>query len=250
MNKPISLIGLSGKMGSGKDLVARIIQYLTAKNPYDATKDFDNWDDHEWYFEEQSGWEIKKFAYAVKQICSILTGIPIKDFEKAEVKNSFLGKEWDYVEIVSRHTEYDEWKTKPYKLTVRELMQKVGTDAMRNVVHSDVWVNALLKDYKITELDLATGAKYPNWIISDCRFENEANAIKEMGGVVIRVNRRSLEVEKIQKAIKESGGYLANKHPSETSLDFYKFDYVLENSGTIEELIDKVRVMLQHFKLL
>lgn len=201
----------------------------------------------------------------MKQICSILTGIPVEDFEKEEVKNSYLGEEWSIdviqVDLTKLGEELSHYSPKYLRTvgkvlpkairpTVRELMQKVGTDAMRDVIHPDVWVNALLKDYKIIELDLATGAKYPNWIISDCRFENEANAIKEIGGVIVRVNRKSLEIEKIQKAILRTGGYLAPEHPSETSLDSYKFDYVIENDGTIEELIDKVKVMLQHFKLL
>ena len=32
-----------------------------------------------------------------------------------------------------------------------------------------------------------------------------------------------------------------NNHPSETALDNYKFDEVIENNGSIEELIEKVK---------
>jgi hypothetical protein len=220
----------------------------------------------------ESGWQIKKFSYAVKQICSILTGIPIEDFEKEEVKNSYLGKEWDYI------TMSDGWIPSYYnpdnngcdepaepivnKLTVRELLQKVGTDAMRDVIHKDVWINALFSEYKpqskesyeklqyrmnqVAGVILPDYLKvYPNWIISDVRFPNEVRAIRDRGGVIIRVNRNSLTGFKHDNHLQ----VLNTLHKSETILDDCKFDYTIENNGTIEELILKAEEMLIKFKL-
>ena len=62
------------------------------------------------------------------------------------------------------------------------------------------------------------------WLITDTRFPNEADAIKERGGIVVRVDR----------------GLSTGDHPSETALDDYEFDYVIPNTGTIEELIEEV----------
>lgn len=74
------------------------------------------------------------------------------------------------------------------------------------------------------------GLLYPNWIITDLRFPNEANAIKDRGGITVRINR----------AEAYTSGSVKNLHSSETALDRYDFDYVIINSGTIEELQQKV----------
>ena len=82
-------------------------------------------------------------------------------------------------------------------------MQKFGT-AIRNEVSDDFWVKACLKDYE----------KDDNWLISDTRFKSEAKGIKDLEGIIVRVNR-------------EGAG--AGNHISEIELDYYQFDYVINN---------------------
>jgi hypothetical protein len=222
-------------------------------------------------------WQIKKFAYAVKQICSILTGITVKDFEKEEIKSSILGEEWRY---------YEDGVEQYY--TTRSLLQRVGTDAMRDVIHPDVWVNALMKDYRPLSKEPSrhsvfgnyscTCSKcnrrfgsywkhqslceecynllditYPNWIITDVRFPNEAKAIKDRDGILIRVNRedaRKFIVSTGIEGLEKLTQMLPKEHESETALDNYdKFDYVIENDSDIPSLIEKVKEMLIHFKI-
>lgn len=78
--------------------------------------------------------------------------------------------------------------------------------------------------------------KYPNWVISDVRFPNEAEAIKDRGGILIRVERNTGNTE---------------IHDSEIALDDYKdWNYVIDNNGTIEELIEKVKEILIKEKIL
>ena len=89
------IIGISGKIGSGKDTIGRIIQmfFMPQKAKFylqpDWLKGIDNY-----LLTKQSDWQIKKFAYKLKQIVSILTGIPVEDLEKQEVKDRVLGEEW------------------------------------------------------------------------------------------------------------------------------------------------------------
>lgn len=180
--RKIRLIGLSGKLQSGKDTVAGIIQDIMP-----------------------GYWMTKRFAGKLKQIVSLLTGIPLEDLEDIAVKNSSLGPEWN-------------------NMSVRTLLQKVGTEAMRDVIHNDVWVNALFSDWERT--------KHLSWVITDVRFENEAKAIKERGGIVIRINRKGKE-------------YTGN-HPSEISLDNYQdFNHVVENDGDLVDLYSKIETLLQ-----
>ena len=64
-----------------------MIQYLQCYNTGEITiEDVLNNPEHEWWVEEQSKWEIKKFAGKLKQIASLLTGIPIEKFEDQEFK--------------------------------------------------------------------------------------------------------------------------------------------------------------------
>jgi hypothetical protein len=218
------IIGVNGYSGSGKDTVGIIIQYLKCTNVgnvpiEEAIKDYEY---HEWWLEDQSEWEIKKYAGKLKDIASHLTGIAIEDFEDQEFKKKNLGTEWNVHGM---------------PMTVREFLQKLGTDALRDGLHSNVWVNALFADYKCVPADRApNGWDCDNWIITDVRFPNEAKAIKDRGGIIIRVDRPGVSA--------------VNNHPSETSLDTWNFDYKLVNNSDIFTLKSSVKQVLQHANLL
>jgi hypothetical protein len=220
--KKITLIGINGKIGAGKDTVGEIIQKLCLTN-------------------NGPNFEIKKFAGKLKQIASLLTGIPAENFEDQEFKKVILGKEWGTVKHnplnaipVFEDVQFN------HLMSVRELLQKLGTEAMRNGLHANVWVNALFADYKgfVKEWDEFgndTLVEYPNWIITDMRFPNELEAVVEKGGITIRVVRP---------------GTATGTHPSEIALDDAEFDYEIINDGTIEELVNKVRNILVKEKII
>lgn len=242
-----NLIGISGKAQHGKDTVGKIIQSLVS-NDYGVYKnqiDFINGGD--WVREKQSGWKIKKFADALKQIASILTGIPVDDFEKIEVKDSYLNEEWDWSNPQGPR----------YK--IREFLQRLGTDAIRANLHPNTWVNALFSTWKPVKMSQYNPSQ---WIVTDVRFPNEADAIKKRNGIMIRVNRdicpkcrnsenlhyNYISGEKYESILCNECGTIFNEkksqHLSETALDDYNFDYIIENSGTIEDLIEKVKKIL------
>jgi hypothetical protein len=145
------------------------------------------------------------------------------------------------------------------KPTVRQLLQEIGTEAMRNVIHPNIWINALFANYnpKVTYsmeiIDLGASNlqrekigkpvhdEYPNWIITDLRFGDELEAVKQRGGITIRVNRPDLiENSKTDKTFPVK----VHRHISETALDNHKFDYVINNDSDIKSLIEKVKQIL------
>ena len=145
-------------------------------------------------------------------------------------------------------------------MTVREFLQKLGTDAMRNGLHEHVWVNAFWSDYK-KPIELGhsprdNNFKYPNWIITDVRFPNEAQSVKDRDGLMIRINRPNPLIEAGAQGDEKAREYITEKfkkleHPSETGLDDYDdFDYVINNSGTLEDLIEMVREILIKEKII
>lgn len=143
--------------------------------------------------EYDSSWELVSFAGRLKQISSLLTGLDVRIFEN---KKELYLHGWG--------------------MTIREFLQRLGTDAIRNHFHEDTWVNALMSDYHQSD----------KWIVTDVRFPNEFYAIRQYGGKVIRINRDGVE---------PAGG-----HSSETALDGFPFDHVIDNNGTVEELKQKL----------
>ena len=216
------IIGINGYAGSGKDTVGIIIQYLNCESKVNLTIEevLINYKNHEWWLQDASGWEVKKWAGKLKDVANLLTGIPIKDFEDQEFKKTNLGPEWNnYVNT---------------PMTVRDFLQKLGTEGLRDGLHVNTWVNALMADYKCVPADQAPGGwDCPNWIITDTRFPNEASAIKDKGGILLKVTR--------------PGVGPINDHPSETALNQWNFDYEIQNNGSLQDLINSVKEFKQKF---
>jgi hypothetical protein len=251
-----NLIGISGKIRSGKDTVGMIIQYLSSE-----LYRIDNFTYNEWlnYSKEDyrnEDYEIRKFADKLKDIICLLIGCTREQLEDREFKEKELGEEWWYIrqEVDKLLIPYDKNNKalmslidnahhKLIKTTPRLLMQLLGTEAGREIIHPNIWVNALFADYKPVGDNLLEGEVrkvrkedliYPSWIITDVRFPNEAKAIKDRGGILIRVER--------DYALRGGPEDPKTQHYSETALDKYKeWDYVIVNDGTIEELIKKVK---------
>lgn len=281
----MAIIGVSGKISSGKDTIGKIIQYLTSES-----KDIMSYEEYQ-ISQSQFGydpkWEIRKFADKLKDIVCLLIGCTREQLEDQDFKNTPLGEHWGAYEITSNHASWINieakrvfytikdayvwidtlvhienprlhFGVKEIRLTPRLLLQLIGTECGRNIIHPNIWINALFAEYKpirgFHERDKSKYDSYPNWIITDTRFPNELEAIKTREGISIRVNRKKVEsVIEMMKPYSDFLNYgipLPEEHPSETSLDNAEFDYVIDNDGTIEELIEKVKEFLITFKII
>lgn len=188
------IIAISAKKQHGKDTVANIIQEYT-----------------------NNKFKIVKFADKLKDFLCTLINCTREDLENEEFKNKPLGEEWDFIDI----------KGNINKMTPRLLLQKIGTDGLRNNVHNNIWINATFSKYY----------KNCNWIITDLRFENEFTSLKKKDSITIRVERPSV--------------VNTDTHPSETELDNNKdFDYYIINDGDLESLKHKVYEILKELNLI
>ena len=251
MTQKPNLIGVAGRIGSGKDTVGSIIQFLTAgDSSIRGSLDIQGY--------HNSNFTIKKFAGKLKEVASLLTGIPADQFEDQKFKDSYMSSSWSYSKQI---TEFDGDEGEDayafLPMTYRLFLQKLGTEAIRNGLHPNTWVNALFAGYfevaSAWDSDgITTVSSYPNWIITDLRFPNEFEAIKDRGGICIRVHRLK-DVKHWEDEHGMKFGSFTKKEPthtSETALDNHKMDYVLNNSGSIEDLVEEIKKMLVHFKLL
>ena len=233
------IISISGKAGHGKDTLGKMIQYWWEVNKSTVDKSAIYWKNSSVeeflsneYLQRNTHWDIKKFAGKLKEVATMLTGIPIQRFEDQEFKKTELGSEWNY-----QHYREDKGSNANHRMTVRDFLQKLGTDAMRFGLHQDVWVNALYADYNPITYSDRGGWEYPDWIITDMRFDNEVQAGKKRDGISIRVTNPNIPV-------------VEEEHISETLLDNYTgFDFHIENTGNCKELYQEVdKLCKQIFK--
>ena len=139
---------------------------------------------------------------------------------------------------------------------------------------SEAYEEAYLERENLYIKENETNIVYPSWLVTDVRFHNEAKAIKDRGGIVIRVNRLKIDdivywddpegfssgVYKIRSINNEEAWIIHQdcmaeaqvlpselslfkdpQHASETALDDYKFDYVIDNNSDIPSLVEKVK---------
>jgi len=111
-------------------------------------------------------------------------------------------------------------------MTIREVLQVMGTDIFREMFEQDIWANSpFRRDW----------SEYDVVLITDCRFPNEKRITEEQNGLVVRITR-------------DTG--LMDNHTSETILDDVTFDVFYSNEGTIDELRDFMRNLLRQQGLL
>jgi hypothetical protein len=105
-------------------------------------------------------------------------------------------------------------------VTVRHMLQTLGTEYGRQCLHPDVWLVCWRKQAE----------RHAKVIADDIRFKNEADLIRSMGGKVWMVRRPFVE--------------RTTDHISEGALDNYDFDAVIDNDGTLDDLRSKVEKAL------
>jgi hypothetical protein len=116
---------------------------------------------------------------------------------------------------------WDGVKSTGYGPEVRRLLQRFGTEVGRNILGQNIWVDATFMVTDVTK----------NYIVTDCRFRNEALGIIKKDGAVWRINR--------------PGVGPINDHISEIGLDDFPFNAVINNDGDLTDLADSVRLLLK-----
>ena len=133
-------------------------------------------------------------------------------------------------------------------LTPRWVLQYWGTEVCRKGFHDDMWIASLENKLRNSTDDI---------VISDCRFPNEIKSIKDAGGIVIRV-KRGTDPEWYRDAADVNAGEKCSNyskakermdalgiHASETAWVGTKFDAVLANDSTIDDLFEQVKNLVE-----
>ena len=208
------IIGICGFIGSGKDTIA---DYLVNLH----------------HFRRES------FANTLKDAVAQVFGWD-RTMLEGRTKQA---REW--------REQVDEWWSKRLNqaITPRWILQYWGTEVCRKGFHDDIWIASLENKLRHSQDDV---------VISDCRFPNEILAIKNAGGRVIRVVRGPEPVW-YNSAVSVNRGANGNStwalshrkleklgiHASETAWVGTEFDAVLDNNGTLDDLYQQVKNLVQ-----
>ncbi len=209
------IIGVCGFIGSGKDTIA---DYLTNFH----------------------GFRRESFANSLKDAVAQVFG-------------------WDRTLLEGRTKQAREWREQvdPWwaqrlnmpNLTPRLMLQLWGTEVCRKGFHDDIWIASLENKLRNSTDDI---------VISDCRFPNEIKSIRDAGGIIIWVKRGELpewydwavsanqgEVQNYTWSTSKAKLEKAGIHASETAWVGTKFDAILENDGSIDDLFAKIKDLVQ-----
>lgn len=187
------------------------------------------------YFVNNRNFARESFANTLKDIVSITFG-------------------WDRTMIEGKTPESRAWREQvdPWwanrlsmpQLTPRWVLQYWGTDILRNYFHDNIWIASL-------ENKLRTSKH--NVIISDCRFPNEINSIKNAGGKIIQVNRGTIpewydiaveaNTTNLTDMVAKTKLATYNIHISETAWVGTIPDIKIENNGSINDLYEKLSLI-------
>lgn len=207
------IISISGFIGSGKDTVA---DYLVTEH----------------------GFRRMSFAESLKGAVAAVFGWDPVMLE-GTTKTSRIWRE-----------QKDEWWSNRLgsEITPRHILQQWGTEVCRKSFHDDIWIASVENKLRLSTDDV---------VITDCRFPNEVKAIKEAAGITIRVSRGEQPdwyeaAEAYNRGPDGNSQWSTSKtkldkshiHASEYSSVGLKYDYYIDNNGTIDELSIRVSQLL------
>lgn len=190
IKKSTLTIAFCGKAGSGKTTAAH-------------------------YLEDKYNFSVRSFAAPIKQALIAMLGSDIAEClydhnQKNKLINSVIFP-----------------KDTCSPISPRRLMQTLGTEWGRNMIHPELWTNIMLKSLKMThEIQQLNHPEKPNLIaVDDLRFLDEANMLDKTGAAIVLIKRPQ------QSATQEH-----DKHESERSINAIRPHYTIENDGDIKNL--------------
>lgn len=244
--KPI-IIGIAGAKQSGKTTVASMINYMLTNGL--AKADYYIWRNVQEHYINKD--VVINFADRLKDICSEIFNIPRDAFDSTHYKDEcvysitlckFIKRDKLNADYHHEITINDLRKnnlnlmvtrikfnsdTKANVISLRTIMQYIGTEIYRNLISDTIWVDlTIAKANKI--------ADYGYCIIGDVRFRNEADAIRHSlyGGTII-------------KLVRDTG----RNDSHESEIIDVKEDYLIENNSNLMSLFYKVLTILKEIVL-
>ena len=161
---------------------------------------------------------------------------------------------WNRTLLEGRTKEAREWREQvdPWwaerlampTLTPRWVLQYWGTEVCRRAFHDDIWIASLENKLRTSK---------DNVVISDCRFPNEIQSIRDAGGKIVWVQRGELP-DWYDTAIEANLGHnyavqdlkMRKIHASETAWVGTDFDTIIDNNRSIDDLYQQAKLIVSN----
>lgn len=181
---------------------------------------------------EQRGFKKDSFAAPLKDAVACIFNWPREMLEG----DTEVSRNW-------RETPDTFWSEKfgrPF--SPRLALQLMGTEAGRNIFHKDIWV-----------ISMFNRVRNRNIVITDVRFKNEIDYIQKNGGHVVRIKRGPEpywynDALLAHRGLAKASSIMSQIHPSEWDWIGCDFDYVIDNDGDIQDLDNKIDLMLKYLR--
>lgn len=244
MSKNILYIGLNGYAGSGKDTVAKILKVILNNFNLSIDECKEIFNTHyknplvsATFHDKQMGdSRVLCIAYAdqLKTICSTIFGIPLERFYMNK-SNAWIciNDKFQYTEIRPEHTvTADEYyyNISSYQqsdiniwMSLREILVYVGTYVCQSEINKSIFVNIVRN--KIRE-EQKHNDNLEYVIVTDNRFPHEMDYLREVNAITMTIERDNVQ---------QLDNIAEHELDDETG-----YDYVIDNSGTYDELFEQV----------
>jgi dephospho-CoA kinase len=142
--------------------------------------------------------------------------------------NSIVFEKLDYNKVFHKKDYY-----------TRTKLQEIGTELGRNKYDKNIWCNILYNWMKVYN---ERGVE--NFIITDVRFENEIDFIRDLKGIIIKIVaddrtlEKLLEETKNMENIDKAKNNIINHESEKFISEFYKYDYLINNTYCNKNNID------------
>tara|TARA_R110000764_G_scaffold136846_1_gene224757 strand:+ start:110 stop:655 length:546 start_codon:yes stop_codon:yes gene_type:complete len=158
------------------------------------------------HIRDMCGFSTYAMAAPVKEACRVIFG-------------------WDYRHL---HGHLKDVLDPIYNVTPRAAIQKLGTEFGRNMINNDIWTIKAENEIKARS----------NLVITDIRYNNEAELILENGGIIIDIKRR-----KSARALI----FGMKNHSSEKGISSNLITEIVTNNGSLVDLYKKIDdIILKH----
>lgn len=206
------IIGIHGPKGVGKNFVGNVTGSV---------------------FEEK-GWTVKKLAFAddIKEFCINVLGLDrFLVYGSDHDKNTLTRYLWDRMPSFVRQ----KFPEKSGPMSIREVLQVFGTEFMRECWDPNIWVKSVMRKIR--------NGQEKCYIVTDVRFQDEFNSIKEMNGYNWIVDGPQRGDEHVKK----------DNHVSEKGLDKLSFPFTISNQltdtvetirGQVDEWLSTINIAL------
>ena len=203
----ISIVGVGGLLTSGKDAFA---DYLVTSWGY--TKTFMSNPLHQWLLTQNPWIKLDK---------------PVQCMEGWTLEPGEFHP-YNYIVHQVGYTEAKE------QTEIRRALQRIGTECGRKLISENVWADAMERE--IRQL-LERGINHV--VVTGIRYENELKMIQRLGGETVWIERPSARASHEEKIRSAAASADTATHSSEVSLDVKRFDSVIENDGSLEQLFER-----------